>query len=154
MHHPIARLPRTACLGMMSAAIAVGLSSLPAVPAAAMPDTSSTPVQVSDLVNGDSTLRMGRSYTITTCSAASTALSLYVQTANGRWLKVATAPRPTRSADCPYTGSPWLQSFAWTVNQVGEPTSVDAPNDLTLAIGQDSPRSRFHAGVWPGPVTN
>lgn len=144
-----AKTRATVALTTILATGAVALSAPAHAATPAMPDTGTPTTSVPDLVNGDFTLRMGNAYTITTCSASSSGLSLFVLASNGRWLKVAASSKPTRSTQCPYTGSPWLQTFTWTVNQVGAPQSSDGPNELSMAIGVDTPRSKFTAGVWP-----
>jgi hypothetical protein len=117
--------------------------------ASAHPTDSATTVTVPDLARGDAVLRAWRSYSITSCSATAVSLSLFVQTSTGRWVKVATSANPEQSGTCPFSGSPWLQTYNWTVNQVGSPATSDGPNRLNLAIGTEAPRSRFVAPVWP-----
>jgi hypothetical protein len=115
----------------------------------AAPASNATSVSVPDLASGDAVLRASRPYAITSCSATSAPLALFVQTSTGRWLKVAVSGTPVRSSTCPFTGSPWLQTYNWTVNQVGAPAESGGPNRLNLAVGIDTPRSKFTASVWP-----
>ncbi|MEI6361390.1 MAG: hypothetical protein WCP95_04595 [Actinomycetes bacterium] len=115
----------------------------------AAPAANSTTVTVIELASGDAVLRVSRPYAITSCSATSVPLALFVQSSTGRWLKVAASATPTHSSTCPFVGSPWLQTYNWTVNQVGTPAESGGPNRLNLAVGPDSPRSKFTADVWP-----
>jgi len=117
---------------------------------AAAPAMTATTVTIPDLASGDAVLRASRSYSITSCSATSASLSLFVQTSSGRWVKVATSVNPVHSETCPFSGSAWLQTYNWTVNQVGSP-SAGGPNRLNLAVGMETPRSKFVVGVWPAP---
>lgn len=138
-------------LGLTMASVALFGTAAGLTPAAASPAANATTVTIPDLARGDAVLRVTRAYSITSCSATSAAMSLFVQTSSGRWVKVATSPNPTQSDTCPFSGSPWLQTFNWTVNQVGAPAESGSPNRLGLAVGLETPRSKFAAGVWPAP---
>jgi hypothetical protein len=137
-------------LSLATASLAILAATTGFAPvASAAPESNFTEVTVPDIASGDAVLRASRSYSITSCSATSAELSLFVQTSSGRWVKVATSANPVQRETCPFSGSPWLQTYNWTVNQVGAPAASGGPNRLNLAVGLETPRSKFVAGVWP-----
>ncbi len=144
---------RVAVVSAVTAVVAASLLGPLSGPAQASPADGATSVTVPDLVGGDAVLRFRRSYAITSCSATSLPLSLFVQTSSGRWVKVATSASPERSESCRFSSSSWLQTYNWTVNQVGTPVASGGPNRLNLALGTETPRSKFAAEVWPSAPT-
>jgi hypothetical protein len=129
-------------------AVAVLLGTCTAAWSAAPPTASE--VTTTALATGNATLLAGRSYVIAACTPTSSPTALFVQSATGRWMKVATSAPPVIDKDaCPMPTRQWRATYDWTVNQLGIPGAPDGPNRLEMATGVENPRFLFTAGVWP-----